>query len=109
MKKTSIIVFVILGMAFSVIAQDNRDIVIDTIDQLLENELQKESMHNIFLSIYSPSRDFEWHGAKGKFNDSTKVTVQHPFYTASIGKTFTAVAIGILVDQSKIQFDDPIF
>ena len=108
MKKTIIIVFVILGMAYSVKSQDSRDIVIDTIDQLLENKLQKESIHNVFLSIYSPSRDFEWHSAKGKFNDSTEVTLQHPFYTASIGKTFTAAAIGILVDQSKIQFNDPV-
>lgn len=31
-----------------------------------------------------------------------------PFYTASIGKTFTATAIGMLVDQGKINFEDPI-
>ena len=92
----------------ALLAQENQDKVIQKIDRLLEKELKKENVHNVFLSLYSPTDDFEWHMAKGTFKDGREVSIQNPFYTASIGKTFTATAIGILVDQGKISFEDPI-
>ncbi|WP_424961828.1 serine hydrolase domain-containing protein [Ekhidna sp.] len=107
MKKfVSLIIGIVLNT--SLFAQNNHEMVIKTIDQLLEKELEKENVHNVLLSIYAPANDFEWHAAKGNFKDGREVTVEHPFYTASVGKTFTATAIGMLVDQGKIQFDDPI-
>jgi CubicO group peptidase (beta-lactamase class C family) len=107
MKKYSI---VILGLLFSgsLIAQNNHTTVIKTIDKLLKKELKKDKVNNVFLSIYSPAKNFEWHAAKGKFKDGREVSIQNPFYTASVGKTFTATAIGILVDEGKVQFEDPI-
>ncbi|UTW64738.1 beta-lactamase family protein [bacterium SCSIO 12741] len=88
--------------------QSNQDKVLQRIDRLLERELKKKDVHNVYLSLYSPSKDFEWHSAKGTFKDGSEVTLKNPFYTASIGKTFTATAIGLLVDQGKIRFEDPI-
>ena len=108
MKKTILLLFLGLGMVGSVLAQDKRDTVIYTIDHFLEEELRKENVKNVFLSLYSPSRNFEWSTAKGSFKDGSKVTIDNPYYTASVGKTFTATAIGMLVDQGKIQFEDPI-
>lgn len=108
MKKISLLVLLSLGTTYSILAQDKRDTVIETIDHLLKEELRKENIHNVFLSLHSPSREFEWHTVKGKFNDGTEVEIGNPYYTASVGKTFTAVAIGLLVDQGKIQFDDPV-
>ena len=108
MKKTILPLLLGLGMACSVLAQDKRDTVIYTIDQLLEEELRKENVKNVFLSLYSPSRKFEWNTAKGSFKDGSKVTTNNPYYTASVGKTFTSTAVGMLVDRGKIQFDDPI-
>lgn len=97
-----------ITLATALYAQNNHDRVIKSLDQLLEQELKKEEIHNVFMSIYSPSKDFEWHMAKGTFQDGREVTLKNPFYTASIGKTFTATAIGILVDKGMIRFDDPI-
>ena len=108
MKKTILLLLLGLGMVGSVLAQDKRDTVIYTIDHFLEEELRKENVKNVFLSLYSPSRNFEWSTAKGSFKDGSKVTIDNPYYTASVGKTFTATAIGMLVDQGKIQFEDPI-
>ena len=108
MKKTILLLLLGLEMVCSVLAQDKRDTVIYTIDHLLEEELRKENVKNVFLSLYSPSRNFEWSTAKGFFKDGSKVTTDNPYYTASVGKTFTATVIGILVDREKIQFDDPI-
>jgi D-alanyl-D-alanine carboxypeptidase len=94
--------------ATAVPAQDHHEKATRKIDQLLEKELKKKNVYNVFMSVYSPCHDFEWHSAKGSFLDGTKVTIDNPFYTASIGKTFTATSIGLLVDQGKINFDDPI-
>lgn len=107
MKKLATIL-IYLTSAIALLAQENQDKVIQRIDRLLEKELKKENVHNVFLSLYSPTDDFEWHMAKGTFKDGREVSIQNPFYTASIGKTFTATAIGILVDQGKISFEDPI-
>ncbi|NQZ76688.1 MAG: beta-lactamase family protein [Ekhidna sp.] len=95
-------------MVCSLLAQEKQNTVIYTIDFLLEEELRKENVKNVFLSLYSPSRNFEWSTAKGSFKDGRKVTTSNPYFTASVGKTFTATAIGILVDRGKIQFNDPI-
>jgi len=105
MKKLSLL-FIGMAIATSLIAQSNRDLVINKIDLLLERELEKEHIQNVFLSLYSPSRNFEWHAAKGQFKNGNELTVENPYYTASVGKTYTAAAIGILVDAGKIQFND---
>ena len=107
MKKLGLLI-VGATMAITVLAQEDLDKTIRRVDKLLEKELKNENIHNLFLSLYSPSKDFEWHTAKGKFNDGQEVLVEHPFYTASVGKTFTATAIGLLVDQGLIGFDDRI-
>ena len=101
---------VLLSFMFStsLIAQENHDQVINKIDKLVEKQLKREEIHNVFLSLYSPSRDIEWHSANGAFCNGREVTTENPFYTASAGKTFTATAIGLLVDQGKIGFDHPI-
>jgi D-alanyl-D-alanine carboxypeptidase len=44
----------------------------------------------------------------GTFKNLDKVSVQNPFYSASIGKTFTATAIAILHEQGKLGFSDKI-
>jgi CubicO group peptidase (beta-lactamase class C family) len=89
-------------------AKSNQEKVIEKIDKLLEKQLKQKDIHNVYLSVYSPSKNFEWHTAKGTFKDGEKVSLKNPFYTASVGKTFTAAAIGILVDQGKLNFEDPI-
>ncbi len=107
MKKLVLLLFSIT-IANALFAQKDHEKTIKRLDQLIEKELKMENVHNVFMSVYSPSNDFEWHTARGTFRDGREVTIEHPFYTASIGKTFTASAIGMLVDQEKIRFDDPI-
>ena len=107
MKKLNLLLLGLI-ITVSLTAQTHRGTLIAKVDQMLESALEKEHVYNAFLSIYSPSKDFEWHVAKGAFKDGRKVTTEHPYYTASIGKTFTASGIGILADQGKLQFDDPI-
>lgn len=77
-------------------------------EKLFRKGLKKENVHNAFLSVYSPSLSIDWDFSGGEFRSGEKVTPENPFYTASIGKTFTATAITILVEQGKLKFEDKI-
>ncbi|SEI89577.1 CubicO group peptidase, beta-lactamase class C family [Cyclobacterium xiamenense] len=107
MKKLGLLIIGVI-LAIAVLAQEDHEKTISRVDKLLDKQLKNENIHNLFLTLYSPSADFEWHTAKGKFKDGEVVTTEHPFYTASVGKTFTATAIGLLVDQGLIGFEDRI-
>lgn len=107
MKKLGLLI-VGITIAIAVLAQEDHDKTISRVDKLLDKHLKNENIHNLFLSLYSPSAGFELHTAKGKFKDGEVVTTEHPFYTASVGKTFTATAIGLLVDRGLIGFEDRI-
>ncbi|QCK14286.1 serine hydrolase [Mangrovivirga cuniculi] len=90
---------------FIIVAQEG---MIAEINKLLDEELDKDNVHNVFFSIYSPTKSIDLHSVKGSFSDGSLVSEANPFYTASIGKTFTATTLGILVDRGKLHFDDPI-
>ncbi|WP_347840432.1 serine hydrolase domain-containing protein [uncultured Draconibacterium sp.] len=78
------------------------------IQRLFEKELAKENIHNAFLAIYSPSAPVNMEFIGGTFTNGEAVSAAHPFYTASIGKTFTATAIALLCEQGALQFSDKI-
>ncbi|WP_298421817.1 serine hydrolase domain-containing protein [uncultured Kordia sp.] len=78
------------------------------ISKLFKTELNKENVYNAFLHVYSSSKNIDIQFAQGTFKDGKIVTAENPFYLASIGKTVTATAIGILKDQERLQFEDKI-
>lgn len=80
----------------------------DKTEKLFNKELKKENVHNAFLAVYSPTKNIDWSFAGGEFKTGEAVTASNPFYTASIGKTFTATSISILVEQGKLKFSDKI-
>ncbi|MCG6186206.1 serine hydrolase domain-containing protein [Maribellus maritimus] len=80
----------------------------DKTEKLFQKELKKDNVQNTFLSVYSPSLKIDWNFAGGKFQNGEAVSDTNPFYTASIGKTFTATAISVLVEQGKLKFGDKI-
>jgi len=75
------------------------------VEKLFKAELENEVIKSAFLHIYSESRDINIQLAESKENT---ITINHPFYTASITKMFTATSIGILKDQKKLNFQDRI-
>lgn len=107
MKKSPSLLLAFL-ISISLWSQQSHEKVSKRLHKLMEKELKKADIHNVYLSVYSPSKDFNWHAAKGQFQDGREVTTDHPYYTASIGKTFTATAIAILVDDGILNFEDPI-
>lgn len=95
-----------LGLIFlvglSAIAQQTTE---STIIQRFKTELEKENIKSGILHVYSESLGIDIQLAESK-EDS--ISINHPFYTASITKMFTATAIGILKDQNKLDFEDKI-
>ncbi|MBN2635091.1 MAG: beta-lactamase family protein [Prolixibacteraceae bacterium] len=77
-------------------------------EQLFQNELDKNNVHNAFLQVYSLSHQIDWSFVGGHFQNGDAVTTANPFYTASIGKTFTATAIALLKEKGKLNFRDKI-
>lgn len=63
--------------------------------------------HGASLLIHSESRDVHWNLAAGRA-DRDSVKPAQPFFAASIGKTFTATIIAMLVEEDEFRFDDPI-
>lgn len=86
---------------------DVKDAQVKT-ENLFQKELKKKNVHNAFLAVYSPKHNIDWNFAAGHFQNGDVVSTENPFYTASIGKTFTATAISLLVEQGKLSFEDNI-
>ncbi len=77
-------------------------------EKLFQKEIAKDNVYNAFLQIFSPSRQINWDFVGGQFLNGEAVTSANPFYTASIGKTFTATAIAVLTEDGRLKLDDKI-
>lgn len=62
---------------------------------------------NAYLLVYAPKQGIHWSMAYGKTGEAVAHHAQ-PYHAASIGKTFTAIVIAMLVEENKLGFHDPI-
>ncbi|MFV9549796.1 serine hydrolase domain-containing protein [Algibacter sp. PT7-4] len=97
---------ILLGLIYfvglSAIAQQS---IGKAIEQRFKTELKKENIKSGLLHVYSEFRGIDIQLAESKENS---ISIDNPFYTASVTKMFTATAIGILKDQNKLNFEDKI-
>lgn len=100
--KQSIILTLLIFISMGAFGQQDlkKDIAL-----LLNTELQNENIKSGMLHVYSETRGIDMQLAESK-EDS--ISIQSPFYTASVTKMLTATAIGILKDQRKLKFEDNI-
>lgn len=77
-----------------------------TIEDLFNQQTKQEDIHQATIKVFSKPKqmDIEYNYGNPTISNSEPLPV--PFYTASIGKIFTAVSIGILKDQGKLKFND---
>jgi hypothetical protein len=61
----------------------------------------------LFLLVYSDKLGIDMLLAEGRSND-TLIHALQPNHLASVGKLFAATLIGILFDQGKLDYHDPI-
>jgi CubicO group peptidase (beta-lactamase class C family) len=79
------------------------------IKQLFYAQLEKDNVYNASLQVYSKSKGIDIQLSDSDDSTGTPLTMDNPIYTASITKMFTAVAIGILKDNGKLNFEDKIY
>jgi D-alanyl-D-alanine carboxypeptidase len=80
------------------------------LQKLLDDTVGKNpGIRNSIAAVTTGDESFTWSGAAGLANPAEQVqmTVDTPFYLASITKMFTATAIMILYEQGKLSLDDP--
>ena len=63
-----------------------------------------KNLNNAFLLVHSKKLGIDLNLAAGSANPNP----DQPHYMASVGKIFTATIVGMLHDQGKLSFDDPI-
>ncbi len=96
----------LLGLA-SVHAQKSPDL--QALDAYLANAVQQFDQPGLAVGIVQNGQ-LIWSKGYGKLDlaKADPVTPNSIFYCASISKAFTACAIGLLVDEGKLSFEDPV-
>lgn len=89
-------------IGFSALSQQSIE---KTVEKRFKTELENENIKSGILHVYSESRSIDIQLAESK-EDS--ISIDNPFYTASVTKLFTATAIGILKDRKQLNFEDKI-
>lgn len=74
----------------------------DKLWKLLEAEFEKPYSNSILLSVQSGDGSIRFEGALGEG------TVDSPYFVASISKMFTATIVMQLVDEARLDLNDPI-
>lgn len=101
--KTKILLIAFLTCSVFMNTQNKHTV---NIKQIFEKNTLNKKVQNAFLKVHSKNINIEL--VNGTFSNGNKVTLNNPFYTASIGKTFTATAIAILKDKNLLSFKDKI-
>ena len=109
MNRILLIVLLLTGFLLEVFPQENgREPGLEEVRMLFKSYTEKEGIRNAFFRIETADQSILLDTAMGEFANGDKVTLNTPFYTASIGKTFTATAIAQLVDAAALSFDDKV-
>ncbi len=81
---------------------------ISKIDSQFRQTVNKDKkVKNAYLLVHSEKHGFHLNIAEGS-TDGFAAHPEQPHYMASVGKLYTAAVIGILHENGKLSFDDPI-
>jgi len=109
-----LIAFVLISMiGFVVLSIASRPLLKDEMNKIIHEDLKEmvnknDEITSALLTIYSDKLHLnETYAAGNTGKDLAEpVTVNHPYYSASIGKTFTAALIGMLCEEGAVRYDD---
>lgn len=100
--------FILLSIANRPLSKDEMNVVIGK--KLKEIVRENDQITSALLTIYSDTLQLDETYAAGYTGKDfiEPVTADHPYYSASIGKTFTSALIGMLCEEGVIRYDDAI-
>lgn len=76
---------------------------------LLAGPLARKDIHHAILGIEAADRSWHWYAAGGQANPAGReMTVDTPFFIASVDKLFTAVATLLFHEKGMLNLDSPI-
>jgi CubicO group peptidase (beta-lactamase class C family) len=102
LRHTALALALILATSGSATAAFNRDVA-----QCLDQQSQRAPFRG-FVAARSGTERFEHATGFADAQDTRPITRDTPFRLASVGKVFTRVAVGLLIDEGKVRLDDPI-
>lgn len=86
----------------------DKDRVTTDIETAFKTQVQSDpKLRNAYLLVYSDKLGIDMLLAEGRSND-THIHALQPNHLASVGKLFAATLMGILFDQGKLDYHDPI-
>lgn len=77
------------------------------LNRIFRKTMKKENIYNGMFQLDAKKLKYQQSWVDGTFQNGDPVQQETPFHTASLGKTFTAVATAMLVEEGKLAFDDP--
>ena len=97
-----LLIFFLLLFSVTVFAEDE-------IDSFVQSEMQKEKIPGLALLMVKDGQIVKEKGyGYASLEHMVPVTPQTVFQSGSMGKQFTATAVMLLVEDGKIQLDDPV-
>jgi CubicO group peptidase (beta-lactamase class C family) len=81
--------------------------VSDITERFRQSVAETAAFRSALLLVHAENRDVRLSVAAGEV-EGTPVEPQQPFFPASVGKTFTATLVAMLVEDGDLRFDDPI-
>lgn len=105
-KAASLFLFLLL---FITACHQNQRSEAERFQEILEKEIS-EDVPGVLASVYYPEKEIFWSGAAGLDDVAAQspLRAEQVFRTASVTKTFVAVAILRLWEDGRLQLDDPI-
>lgn len=111
-----VLVVVALGMVgFGGLAYMNRPISEEAVREGIQKHLERlvkdnDSLSSVLLTIYSGETGNLQQYATGtkSLSSDQPVRIESQYHSASIGKTMNATIFGMLVDEGRISYDDPV-
>ncbi len=103
-----VLVVIIGGLLWVNTKPLTKDEAVTQIQKIIKNGLNtKKSVYSLLVLVDAPQKDINLKYAVG-ISKGQSIQTDQPFHVASVGKLFTATLIGHLVDQGKLNLNDPI-
>lgn len=104
MKKAIILICAFLGIGVNSYAQADEELISD-LRKLFEKDLDRKDIPNGFFRLYAPQQGIDINWVEGENLAGEALDSNTPFHSASIGKTFTAVACMQLKERGLLDLE----